>query len=358
MVLPLNLIKVFLPTAIGFIIGVAITPVFTHYFYKYKIWKRTSRLEDERLDTEEISEHFKKIHNTEAELSTPRAGGIIIWMSVLITLLVIFIISKVFPTPITEKLDFLSRGQTLLPFFALIIGSLIGLADDLMATFVKVGKFVNGFPRRWMVGIVTIIGLVGGWWFFTKLGISTIAIPFNGSLELGMLFIPVFIVVVLATFSSGVIDGIDGLAGGVFAIIFAAYAFLAYFQNQIDLAAFCGVITGGILAFLWFNIPPARFYMGETGMLGLTITLALVAFLTDTVLLLPIIALPLTVTALSSALQITSKKLFGPEGKIFKVAPLHHHFESIGWSREKITMRYWIISIVFAVIGIIIALIA
>jgi len=358
MELSLSLIKVFLPTALGFFVGVGITPIFTHYFYKYKVWKRTSRLEDETKEIEEISADFKAIHNTEAELSTPRAGGIIIWMSVLITILVIFLISKIFPTPITEKLDFLSRGQTLLPFFALIAGSLIGLIDDLMATFVKVGVFVNGFPRRLMFAIVTLIGLLGGWWFFTKLDISSIAIPFNGNLELGLLFIPVFLLVVLATFSSSVIDGIDGLAGGVLAITFAAYAFLAYFQNQIDLAAFSGVISGGLLAFLWFNIPPARFYMGETGMLGLTVTLAVIAFMTDTVLLLPLIALPLTITALSSALQIALKKMFGPRGKIFKVAPLHHHFEALGWSREKITMRYWVISIVFAVIGIIIALIS
>jgi len=253
MVLPLSLIKVFVPTALGFFIGVAITPIFTHYFYKYKMWKKTPRKEDEGAETEDISPVFKKIHNTEAELSTPRPGGIIIWMSVLLTVLIIFLIAKLFPTEITEKLNFLSRNQTILPFFALIGGALIGLADDLMATFVKRGKFVNGFPRRFMAGIVTLIGLIGGWWFFFKLDVSSIAIPFNGSVELGLFFIPVFMLVVLATFSSSVIDGVDGLAGGVLAITFAAYAFLAYFQNQIDIAAFSGVIAGGILAFLWFN---------------------------------------------------------------------------------------------------------
>jgi len=177
-------------------------------------------------------------------------------------------------------------------------------------------------------------------------------------LELGWLIVPLFAFVVLATFSGSVIDGVDGMSGGVLAITFAAYAFLAYFQNLMDIAALCGAISGAILAFLWFNIPPARFYMGETGMLGLTVTLAIIAFLTDSVLLLPIIALPLTVTALSSAIQIVGKKLFGPRGKVFKVAPLHHHFEAIGWSREKIVMRYWVISVVFAVIGILIALIS
>lgn len=358
MVLPLSLIKVFVPTALAFFIGVFVTPIFTHYFYKYKFWRHRPRKADELPETVEISECFKKIHNTEAELKTPRPGGLIIWVSVVLTVVIVFLFSKIFPGPVTEKLNFLSRGQTLLPFFALVVGSLIGLVDDLMAVFVKRGIFVNGFPRSFMVGIVAAIGLIGGWWFFTKLDVSSIAIPFNGQWELGLVFIPIFILVVLATFSSSVIDGIDGLAGGVLAVIFAAYVFLAYFQNQIDIAAFCGAISGAILSFLWFNIPPARFYMGETGMLGLTVTLAIVAFLTDSVLLLPIIALPLTVTALSSAIQIAGKKMFGVRGKVFKVAPLHHHFEAIGWSREKITMRYWVISVVFAVIGIIIVLIS
>jgi len=358
MILPLSLIKVFVPTAVAFFIGVLVTPLFTHFFYKYKLWKRRPRKADELPETEEISAHFKRIHNTEAELKTPRPGGLIIWVSVALAVLVIFIVSKIFPTAVTEKLDFLSRGQTLLPFFALIAGSLIGLADDLMAVFVRRGVFVNGFPRRMMIGIVTAIGLIAGWWFFAKLGVTAIAVPFNGFLELGWLIVPLFAFVVLATFSGSVIDGVDGMSGGVLAITFAAYAFLAYFQNLMDIAALCGAISGAILAFLWFNIPPARFYMGETGMLGLTVTLAIIAFLTDSVLLLPIIALPLTVTALSSAIQIVGKKLFGPRGKVFKVAPLHHHFEAIGWSREKIVMRYWVISVVFAVIGILIALIS
>ncbi len=197
------------------------------------------------------------------------------------------------------------------------------------------------------------IGIFFGWWFYHKLGISSIAIPFGGRIELGIAFIPFFIAVMLGTFSSRVIDGVDGLAGGVMAVIFTAFAVIAYSHNQIDLAALCGVISGGTLVFLWFNIPPARFYMGETGMLALTVTLTIIAFLTDSVLLLLVIGFPLAATALSSALQMFSKKYF--HKKIFRVAPLHHHFEAIGWSRPKITMRYWIISVVCAIIGIIIS---
>ena len=186
---------------------------------------------------------------------------------------------------------------------------------------------------------------------------TSIHIPFGGFLYLGILIIPFFITVALATFSGGVIDGIDGLSGGVLASIFAAYSVIAYVNNQIDLAAFSGVITGATLAFLWFNMPPARFYMGETGMMGLTLTLAAFAFLTDSVLILPIVAMPLVITSLSVIIQMISKKTRGGK-KIFKVAPLHHHFEALGWPSYKVTMRFWILSIVFAVIGIILAIIS
>ena len=173
----------------------------------------------------------------------------------------------------------------------------------------------------------------------------------------GIFIISFFVIVALATFSGGVIDGIDGLSGGVFASIFAAYSAIAFANNQIDIAAFSGVITGAILAFLWFNIPPARFYMGETGIMGLSVTLATLAFLTDSVLVLPIVALPLVVTSGSVILQLLSKKFRGGK-KIFKVAPIHHHFEAIGWSSYKVTMRFWILSVVFAIIGIILAVIS
>ena len=143
--------------------------------------------------------------------------------------------------------------------------------------------------------------------------------------------------------------------------MFAAYGGIAFYQQQIDLAAFCATIAGGILAFLWFNIPPARFYMTETGTMGLTITLTVVAFMTDTLgggyglLVLPIIALPLVITVLSNIIQIASKKFRGK--KVFLVAPLHHHFEAIGWPSYKVTMRYWVFSLVCAILGISLALI-
>ena len=138
------------------------------------------------------------------------------------------------------------------------------------------------------------------------------------------------------------------------AAIFAAYTGIAFFQNQIDLAAFSAVVVGAIAAFLWFNIPPARFYMGETGILGLTTSLTVIAFLTDAVSVLPLIALPLVLDSASVSIQLISKRFFGK--KVFLVSPLHHHFEAKGWPAYKVTMRAWILASVCAMVGMVIAI--
>ena len=348
----LNLVKVFVPTTVAFFLGIFFTPIATHFFYKYKMWKRYSR----NMGT--TATDFSKIHNEQEELRTPRVGGIIIWFSVLATTLIFYLSSILFPSVDSEKMNFLSRNQTLIPLFTLIVGSIVGLWDDLIQIYGK-GKFARDDKswRKWKVFLVTSISLLIGLWFFYKLGMTSIHIPFGGDIYLGILIIPFFIIVALATFSGGVIDGIDGLSGGVLASVFSAYSVIAYANNQIDIATFSGVIAGAILAFLWFNIPPARFYMGETGIMGLTIVLATLAFLTDSVLILPIVALPLVITALSVILQSISKKLRGGK-RLFKLAPIHHHFEAIGWSSHKVTMRFWILSVVFAIIGIILAIIS
>lgn len=353
--LALSLIKVFAPAVISFFVGLFITPFLTSLFFKHKLWKQRSRkLEHTENDCDKISEEFKKIHNEEGELSTPRIGGIVIWLSVLISIMIISINAFIFNGEVSTKLDFLSKNQTLLPLFALIFASLIGLIDDLLQ--IKGGaNFTDGISRKYRILVVLGIALVGAWWFYFKLGVTGVYIPFIGELFIGWLFIPFFIIVMLGVFSGSVIDGIDGLAGGVMISAFASYMVIAFFNDQIDLAAFSAVIVGGILAFLWFNIPPARFYMGETGMLGLTITLSIVAFLTNQPLLLPIIAFPLFITSISSSIQMFSKRYL--KRKVFRVAPLHHHFEALGWPSYKVTMRFWIVSVIFGFIGIIIALI-
>lgn len=345
----LNILKVFGLSAAAFFIGIFLTPALTHFLYKYKVWRKEVRTVAPDGKPTPI---FAELHK-ERETKVPRMGGILIWIIPLFLITLIWLLSIFFQASIFGKLNFLSRSQTWLPLFTLIAASLVGLADDIFQVFGK-GKYVAGglrFSRRLL--LVFIIALIGALWFYFKLEKSSVLIPFWEELNLGFLFIPFFILTMLASFSGSAIDGLDGLAGGVMAAIFAAYGGIAFFQNQIDIAAFCAALTGSILAFLWFNIPPARFYMGETGMFGLTTSLTVVAFLTDAVIVLPIIAFPLVVTSFSIIVQLLSKKFLGR--KIFLVAPLHHHFEAKGWPHYKVTMRFWVVSVVFAIIGMIIA---
>ena len=236
-----------------------------------------------------------------------------------------------------------------------IAAAVLGLSDDLFQIYQKGGYKGGGIELSLRIGLILLIAAVGAYWFYFKLDWRTIYIPFVGDFYINGWYLPLFIIVTLATFSGGVIDGIDGLSGGVFASIFAAYGGIAFFRGQIDLAAFCAVIAGAILAFLWFNIPPARFYMSETGTMGLTVALTTVAFLTDSVAVLPIIGFLLVVESGSVIIQFASKRWRGK--KVFLVAPVHHHFEAIGWPGYKVTMRFWVISVVFAIVGIVAALI-
>ena len=266
--------------------------------------------------------------------------------------------SVIFPNPFFSDLDYLSRSQTLIPATALLVGAIIGFLND----FYDVSHEGKGIQLKIRLALITVLSGLLGWWFYAKLGVSGVNIPFDGMLELGILIIPFFILLTLMVYASGVIDGIDGLSGGVFASIFAAYTGIAIIQSQFDLAVFCATVVGGTMAFLWFNVPPARFWMTETGSMALTLSLATVVFMTDSlgegngISLLLIVGLPLIATVASNVIQITYRKITGK--KLLRIAPLHHHFEAIGWPSYKVTMRYWIISIFCAVIGVIIASIA
>ncbi|MEK7091424.1 MAG: hypothetical protein AAB900_00370, partial [Patescibacteria group bacterium] len=344
----IDIIKVFAPSTLAFFFGILLTPILTHFLYKHKMWKKKAgKLAPDGRETP----IFNELHK-DKETGTPRMGGVVIWFSTLVTITVFFLLAIFWPGEATTKLNFLSRNQTWLPLFTLLVGALVGLADDLLQVKDGVDPKKAGLAFSYRLLAVIILGLIGAYWFYFKLGMDSLSIPFGGSWYIGAWIIPLFVVVMVALFSSGVIDGIDGLAGGVLAAIFAAYTGIAFFQHQIDLAAFCAAITGGTLAFLWFNIPPARFYMSETGILGLTTALTVVAFLTDSVLVLPIIAAPLLATAGSVILQLLSKKIRNGK-KIFRVAPIHHHFEALGWPAYKVVMRYWVISIICAIIGMI-----
>ena len=346
-----NAVKVLLPAAIAFFVGIGLTPLVAYHLYKHRMWKKKARTEALGGGGTPI---FNSLHK-EKEVGTPRMGGIIIWASVLVVTLFFFDLSIIWPTSLTVKLNFLSGNQTILLLFTLMAASLVGLADDLLQIWGRGTYVAGGLSLSRRIGLILIIGAIGACWFYFKLDQSSVFVPLLGDIELGLFFIPFFMLVMLSLFSGGVIDGLDGLAGGVMASIFTAYAGIAFMQNQIDIATFSAVLAGGTLAFLWFNIPPARFYMGETGMIGLSATLAVMAFLTKAVVPLLIIALPLFVSSISVSLQLLSKKLRNGK-KIFLVAPLHHHFEAIGWPAHKVTMRFWVVSVICAILGMVLAI--
>src|SRR3989344_2813007 len=246
----LDVIKVIFPAALSFGIGIALTPLLTHYLYKYKAWKKKPR--SHAVDGREAT-IFNALHGAK-EVGTPRMGGIVIWLSSLMTIGGIWLLAQLSGNGTLVKLDFLSRDQTWIPLLTLNVGARLSLVKRLL--------------------VVAGLSLFVGWWFYAKLAIITVGLFSGATLTIGVFIIPLFILVALVLYAGGIIDGLDGLAGGVFAGIFLAYAGIAFYQGQVNLAAFSATIAGATLAFLWFNVPPARFYMSETGTMGLTMTLA------------------------------------------------------------------------------------
>jgi phospho-N-acetylmuramoyl-pentapeptide-transferase len=358
--MPFDIVRVFIPATASFVFGILFAPLLTHYLYRYRVWKKAAHKTAFDGTPAVEFEKLRSAGETRAgtETRTPRMGGILIWFSVGFVTLLAWALARATDIALFEKLDFLSRSQTWIPLFTLLAGAAMGFVNDLL-DIQPSGE--RGVRVRTRLLFVTLVSAFIGYWFYAKLGVVAVAIPTDGVVVLGIFIVPLFVLISLVLYAGGVIDGIDGLSGGIFTAAFMAYAGIAYFQDQIDLAAFCATLAGAILAFLWFNIPPARFWMTETGTMGLTMTLAVVAFMTDTlsggygVTALPVIALPLVVTVASNVVQIASKKLRGGK-KVFRIAPLHHHFEAIGWPSYKVTMRYWVISIMCAIVGMTIAL--
>jgi phospho-N-acetylmuramoyl-pentapeptide-transferase len=346
--------NILVPALIAFTIGIAITPILTHFLYKHRDWKKTGGKTALNGQAATVFNQLKGQH----EHKTPRMGGIVVWGSVLLTLLLTFCLAHFSSVSFFSNLDFISRSQTLIPTVSLVVGALIGFLNDFY-DIQHEGKGIRLSVRLLLIS--TLAGILG-WWFYDKLEVTGVNIPFDGTLEFGVLIVPFFVLLTLVLYASGVIDGIDGLSGGVFAAVFAAYAGIAFVQMQFDLAAFCATVVGALLAFLWFNVPPARYWMTETGTMSLTLALATVVFMTDSlgdglgISLLFIVGLPLIATVASNILQISYRKVTGK--KLFRIAPLHHHFEAIGWPSYKVTMRYWIISAICAAIGVILALVA
>lgn len=346
-----NIIRILVFTAITAALAFAFSPLLIRLLNDMKFWKKEAR--KKTISGEEASV-FYSLHK-EREVTVPRGGGILIWVSVLTVSILFWLLSYLQDPWWFKILNFLSRKETWLPLFTLVVASVVGLIDDTLTVYGK-GNYIGGGLSFWRrMAMVFLIGLVGGLWFYYKLGWTTMHIPllFNFpegmDIYIGILYIPLFVIVMLAAWAGGVVDGLDGLAGGVFASIFAAFSIIAFAQGKADLATFCAIICGTLFAFLWFNIPPARFYMSETGILGLTSTMAVVAFLTDSVIVLPVIAGILVLEAGSVIVQLLSKKI--RKKKIWMSTPIHHHFEALGWPSYQITMRFWVLGIVLAALG-------
>jgi phospho-N-acetylmuramoyl-pentapeptide-transferase len=331
-----RLFEAFLFLCLSFLVALFITPIFTDFLYKNKIGKKIRSADYEGKKTP----IFSRMHKGKED--TPTMGGVLIWgVGGIITLVANF-----------------SRSGTLLPLFTLIGSGLVGGVDDLMNVF-GLGVDRGGMRFRTKLFIYSIIATVGAWWFAYKLDWLSrpFFLPPFGDLILGYWYIPVFVfVLVFVAFAANQTDGLDGLAGGIFAFAFASYMFISLVKGNYPLAIFCATITGALLAFLWFNIYPARFFMGDTGSMSLGMTLGVIAFLTNTVYVLPLVGFVMFLEALTTIIQIVSKKFF--KRKVFLVAPIHHHYEAMGWPETKVTMRFWIVNAVTSAIGIALVLIA
>jgi len=330
------LVNVFSLMSLAFIVSILLTPLFTDFLYRNKIGKRIRNTAHD----EKKAPIFYKFHKKKE--STPTMGGLLIWVTVAV---------------ITLLLN-LDRAGTWLPLAVLVATGMVGAIDDLMNVRGQ-GKHNGGLEFKYKIILYTIIAAVGAYWFAYKLEWidRSIHIPAVGDFIIGWWYIPLFIaVVVFSAQASNLTDGLDGLAGGVLATMYAAYTFIALTLGMTSLAVFCATVLGAILAFLWFNIYPARFFMGDTGSMSLGMTIAVIAFLTNTLVIFAVISLIFIIEALSVIIQLTSKKLRGGK-KVFLSAPIHHHFQAKGWHETKVTQRFWLISGIAANIGIILALV-
>lgn len=321
--------------SVSFGIAIALTPVYTYFAFKYRAWKQIR----DTATTGEKATVFASLHAAKHKRNIPTMAGVVMVAAITIVTL----------------LTNWSRSQTYLPIFGLVAAGAIGLVDDLI-NIRGSGKGVAGLRSTLKFSLILLIAIVGALYFYFRLGYSIIHVPAVGNFEIGILYIPLFILVIVSTANAvNITDGLDGLSGGLLVAAFGAFAIIALAQGNVGIAGFCMATAGAVLAYTWFNIFPARFFMGDVGSFALGTALGVVAMLTNSVFVLPIIGLVFVLEAGSSLIQITSKKLFGR--KIFISAPLHHHLEAKGWPETKVTMRLWIIGAICAGLGVMIGLV-
>lgn len=339
------LIKIIFLSTLAFIFTISWTPILTDILYKYKLGKQIRNSGSTPI--------FSELHAHKA--GTPTMGGVLMWGTLLIFILFFYFLGQIIPIDIFKNLNFLTQKETLLPLGALIISALIGLFDDWLDVRGKGMMGGGGLKMRHRLLAYTAIALFGALWFYFKLDWSVIHVPFLGNFEIGWWYIPIFIFVIVATsFSVNETDGLDGLAGGTLMVSYVAYGIIAFSMGRYDLAAFCGVLMGSMLAFLWFNIAPARFYMGDTGSMSLGVTLGIIALMTNNIFILPFIGFIFVLESGSVIIQLLSKRF--RHKKVFLSSPIHHHYQAVGWPETKIVMRFWLIAGVMASIGLMIFL--
>lgn len=336
------LTKIFILTSLAFISALAFTPVLLEFLSRKKLGKK--------IRNDGSTPLFSKMHAAKA--GTPNMGGILIWGTLAALMFLFWFLDQVLHIRGFDGLDFYSRRETLLPLGALLGASFVGLIDDWL-DMRQMGYKGRGIRFRYKFVLYTVVAAIGAWWFYFKLGFDYIHVPFGDNLHLGWLFIPFFILAVVGVSSAvNLTDGLDGLAGGGLMFAFFAYGLIAFTQGKYDLAAFIGVIDGALLAFLWFNVHPAKFFMGDTGSMGLGVLLAVIAFLTNALFELGFIGFIFLLVAGSFFAQTFWRRFF--KKKLFLSSPIHHHLQAVGWPESQITMRFWIISAVMSIIGVII----
>jgi phospho-N-acetylmuramoyl-pentapeptide-transferase len=329
-----ELTTIFLLSVGSFLLAMFLTPFYTFAAYRYRFWKkqRTSSTTGEKLEV------FTKLHADKFKRRIPTMAGVIGVLAI---------------TAVTMLFN-LDRAQTWLPLAALLGGGAVGLLDD-MINIRGQGLGVAGLRSSLKFLMITVLAFALGWFFYVKLGYDTVHLPFIGSIALGWVIIPLFGLAVVSTSNAvNISDGLDGLAGGLLSISFGAFGIIALLQGQTLLSGFCFTVVGALLSYLWFNIHPARFFMGDVGSFAYGTALGVVAMLTNSLFLLPVIGVLFVIEAGSSLIQILSKRVL--HRKIFMSAPIHHHLQAIGWPETKVTMRFWVIANVAGVIGIVLAL--
>src|SRR3989344_8785523 len=336
----LQVVRILGLAVLGFLAAWGITPLVGKLLYRFQLNKQ--------IRASDSAPIFSSLHKNKE--GTPTMGGVIIWGTVLGLALIFWVLGQLFDG-FWNYINFIDRAQTYLPIAAMLIAAGLGLADDLLGVL-RIGPHGGGLRVSQKLVVYIFLALLGALWFYYRLDWDVLLVPFIGNVQIGWLYIPLFMFIIVASaFSANETDGLGGLLGGVMLFAFIALTTVAFVLGRYHLAAFGGVTIGALLAFLWFNIYPARFFMGDTGSMSLGITMGVIAMLTNTTLLLPVIGLLFVIESLSVLIQTLSKKIRGK--KIFLSTPIHHHFEAIGWPETKVTMRFWIISAMSATLGLI-----